>query len=94
MSMVRPGQWTRHEESTPWTSVPHLKLDASKVYKRVSAVTLWRQEKRRRQESIELDHPHLDDRAGKGVDQTDLCGLAMDASGGFTAEMGKSVAGL
>ena len=54
---------------------------------------LWQQEKRSRQESIELDHPQLDDRVGKGVAQTDPCGLAMDASGGFTAEMGKSVAG-
>ena len=54
---------------------------------------LRQQEKRSRQESIELDHPQLDDRVGKGVAQTDPCGLAMDASGGFTAEMGKLVAG-
>ena len=72
----------------------HLKLDACKVYKRARAVMLWQQEKRSRQESIELGHPQLDDRVGKGVAQTDPCGLAMDASGGFTAEMGKSVAGL
>ena len=71
----------------------HLKLGAGKVYKRARAVMLWQQEKRSRQESIELDHPHLDERAGKGVAQTDHCGLAMDAGGGFTAEMGKSVAG-
>ena len=61
----------------------HLKLDASKVYKRACAIMLWQQEKRSRQESIELDHPHLEEQAGKGVAQTDPCGLAMDASGGF-----------
>ena len=39
----------------------HLKLDASKVYKSKRAVMLWQQEKRSRQESIELDNPHIDE---------------------------------
>ena len=42
---------------------------------------LLQQEKRSRQESIELDHPHLNEQAGKGVAHP--CGLAMDASEGI-----------
>ena len=61
----------------------HLKLGACTVYKRARAVMLWQEEKRSRQESIELDHPQLNDRAGKRVAQTDPCGLAMNASGGI-----------